>query len=68
MLMLARRVGEEIVINGNIRVLIAAVKGRQVRLAISAPATVEVLRHELLGAPPIKVRSTPHHVDENSRS
>lgn len=48
MLVLARRVGEEIVINGNIRVSIAAIKGRQVRLAISAPLSVEVFRRELL--------------------
>ena len=48
MLVLTRRVGEEIVIGGNIRVTVVAVKGNHVRLRITAPSSVAVARQELL--------------------
>jgi carbon storage regulator len=48
MLVLTRRVGEEIVIDGNIRVTVVAVKGHQIRLGISAPSSVPVYRKELV--------------------
>jgi carbon storage regulator len=47
MLVLTRRVGEVIVIDEQIRVVVAAVKGDRVRLAICAPATVRVDRQEV---------------------
>jgi carbon storage regulator len=47
MLVLTRRAGEEIVIAGNIRVRVVAVKGQKVRLGITAPPTVPVARPEL---------------------
>ena len=47
MLVLTRRVGEEIVIDGNIRVVIVAVKGDKIRLGISAPPSVVVDRMEV---------------------
>ena len=47
MLVLTRRVGEEIVINGNIHVMVVAVKGDKVRLGISAPPSVTVDRKEV---------------------
>ena len=47
MLVLTRRVGEEIVIDGNIRVVVVAVKGDKVRLGINAPAAVTVDRKEI---------------------
>lgn len=47
MLVLTRRIGEEIIINGNIRVTIVKVKGDQVRIGIEAPANVPVDRHEV---------------------
>jgi carbon storage regulator CsrA len=40
MLVLSRRIGEEIVIDEQIRVVVAAVQGDRVRLGICAPATV----------------------------
>ncbi len=49
MLVLSRRIGEEIVIAGNIRVTVAAVKGQTVRLGITAPSAIRVVREELLG-------------------
>ena len=47
MLVLTRRIGEEIVIDGNIRVTVISVKGDKVRLGITAPPTVTVDRKEV---------------------
>jgi carbon storage regulator len=48
MLVLTRRIGEEIVVAGNIRIKVLVLKGNQVRLGIEAPASVTVVREELL--------------------
>jgi carbon storage regulator len=48
MLVLTRRVGEEIIIASEIRVTIVAVNGQRVRLGITAPRSVNVARRELL--------------------
>jgi carbon storage regulator len=45
MLVLARRLGETIVIDRHTRVTVVAVKGDQVRLGITAPKEVLVDRH-----------------------
>jgi carbon storage regulator len=47
MLVLTRRIGEEIVIADQIRVVVVAVGGCQVRLGIRAPATVRIDRQEV---------------------
>ena len=47
MLVLSRRVGEEIIINENIRVTVVAVKGDRIRLGIEAPRDVAVDRAEV---------------------
>jgi len=47
MLVLSRRIGEEIIINDNIRVTVVAVKGDRVRLGIVAPRNVTVDRSEV---------------------
>jgi carbon storage regulator len=47
MLVLTRRVGEEIVIDGNIHVSIISIRGNHVRLGISAPPVVRVDRREV---------------------
>ena len=47
MLILARRVGESIVISGEVIVKVISVDGSQVRLGIAAPRSVKVLRGEL---------------------
>jgi carbon storage regulator len=47
MLVLSRRPGEEIIINGNLRVTVVSVKGDRVRLGIEAPASVPVDRAEI---------------------
>jgi carbon storage regulator len=51
MLVLTRRTGEEIVIAGNIRVSVLSINGRNVRLGITAPREVHVVRLELLSPP-----------------
>ena len=47
MLVLTRRVGEEIVIDGNIRVMVVSVKGDRIGLGISAPPSITVDRKEV---------------------
>lgn len=47
MLILTRRVGESIIIDGNIRVTVLATKGNQLRLGIDAPSDIEVHREEI---------------------
>ena len=47
MLMLTRRAGEKIIIGGTICVTVVAIQGRQVRLGITAPASVLVDRSEV---------------------
>ena len=46
MLVLTRRVGEEIVIDGDIRVTVVDVSSERVRLGVSAPPSVRVDRLE----------------------
>jgi carbon storage regulator len=47
MLVLSRRTGEEIVIDGQIHVKVVEVRGDRVRLGICAPASVRVDRQEV---------------------
>lgn len=47
MLILSRREGETIVIDGNIRVTVLEVRGDQVRIGIEAPRSVSVHRQEV---------------------
>ena len=48
MLVLARKVGQSIVINDNVEILVIEVRGEQVRLGIEAPRNIPVYRKELL--------------------
>ena len=47
MLLLARRAGEAVLIEGGIRITVVAVEGRTVRLGIEAPADQLILRAEI---------------------
>ncbi|HVK07279.1 MAG TPA: carbon storage regulator [Gemmataceae bacterium] len=47
MLVLSRRTGDELVIGGQIRITITAVKGDRVRLGVLAPPEVRVDREEV---------------------
>ncbi len=48
MLILRRKIGERIVIDGQIEVTVLHVRGGKVRLGFSAPRHVRVLREEVL--------------------
>lgn len=48
MLVLARKVGQSVVIGDNIEILVIEVRGDQVRLGIEAPKSIPVHRKELL--------------------
>ncbi len=50
MLVLTRRVGEEIVIGEDIRIQVVEIQRGRVRLGISAPGDVHILRAELFAA------------------
>jgi carbon storage regulator len=47
MLILTRKVNEEIIINSNIRVKIISIADNQIKIGIDAPSNVELLRGEL---------------------
>jgi len=47
MLVLSRRVGESLVIGGDVRVKVVASSGGQVRLAIEAPQQLAIHREEV---------------------
>ena len=49
MLILTRRIGETINIGNDIKITVTAISGSQVRIGISAPKEVKVLREELVG-------------------
>lgn len=47
MLILSRKTGEKIIINGNIEITIAELRGSEVRIGISAPRNVSIYREEV---------------------
>jgi len=47
MLVLSRKVGEKLVIDGNITVEVVKVQGNRITIGIQAPSDVKVLRGEL---------------------
>ena len=47
MLVLTRRINEEIIIAGDIRVTVLSIQGDKVRLGIAAPTSVRVDRQEV---------------------
>jgi carbon storage regulator len=69
MLILTRKVGESITINGSIRVTIQGIRGHQVRLGVEAPAEVPIFRQELLDRdrPALKVAPAPAKVAAGNR-
>jgi carbon storage regulator len=49
MLVLSRKLGEAIILDRKIRVVVVGVRGNVVRLGVEAPEEIEVLREELVG-------------------
>jgi carbon storage regulator CsrA len=58
MLVLTRRVGQELVIDKQIRVVVAAIRGSRVQLNISAPTSVNIRRQELDDRLPLALASS----------
>lgn len=58
MLVLSRKLNQEIRIAENIVVRVIGIKGNQVRLGIVAPSEVAVLREELTTKVPVQPRQT----------
>jgi carbon storage regulator len=52
MLVLRRKVGESIVLAGVINISVLAVEGERVKIGISAPSDVTIVREELLRTSP----------------
>ncbi|GCE47390.1 carbon storage regulator CsrA [Thermosporothrix hazakensis] len=52
MLVLRRKVGESIVLAGVINISVLAVEGERVKIGISAPPDVSIVREELLRSVP----------------
>jgi carbon storage regulator len=60
MLVLRRKVGERIILDGVISVSVLAVEGERVKIGITAPADVAIVREELLkGATTAPVEPAP---------
>ena len=53
MLLLSRRTGETIQIGDDITVTVPQVNGNQIRIGISAPDDVKIMRLELVGRQPV---------------
>ena len=49
MLILTRKIGETIILDGGIKVIIADIQGNKVRLGIEAPKDLKVYREEIIG-------------------
>ena len=47
MLVLTRKPGESLYIDGDIKVVVHAIKGNQVRIGVDAPANVKIYREEI---------------------
>jgi carbon storage regulator len=63
MLVLTRKVGQTIVIDGGIRLTITAIRGKQIRVALDAPREVAILRDEL----PRRIVSGPEPTAQGPR-
>ncbi len=59
MLVLRRKVGESIVLAGVINISVLAVEGERVKIGISAPPDVTIVREELLRAAHPEAAQTP---------
>lgn len=68
MLVLSRKVGQELVIGDNIRVVVSRVAGNRVSLGIQAPDSVHVIRAELQEIrDEFAVESIPERTDLKAR-
>ena len=61
MLVLSRKCGEGIVIEGEIHLTVLSVSGRKIRIGVTAPRHVRVRRSELDRASPVSMSSKTNH-------
>ena len=47
MLILTRRIGEKLIVGGNVTVTVLGVRGNQIRMGIDAPPEVKIHREEI---------------------
>ena len=59
MLVLRRKIGETIVLDGVISVSVLAVEGERVKIGITAPTDVTIVREELLKVAKVAVAGQP---------
>ena len=57
MLVLSRKVGEKLVIDGNITVEVVRIQGNRITLGLVAPADVKILRGELNQKQPVNEKA-----------
>jgi carbon storage regulator CsrA len=65
MLVLSRKEGEKLVIDGGITVQVIRIEGKKVKLGFQAPSEVKILRGELVNRPKAGVQSpeTPQSLE-----
>jgi len=68
MLILSRRPGESLTIGDDVVVTVVGVSGNQIRLGITAPREVRVLREEVYKAMQEESQAAADGIDCNSRS
>lgn len=64
MLILSRKIHEEINIGNGISITVVAIRGKQVRIGIKAPPNVSIRRHELEPLP--RSENVPHEAASQS--
>lgn len=60
MLVLSRKVGEQVYIGDSVCVTVVAVRGNKIRLGITAPPEIAVLRSEAVDRQKPEASSAPH--------
>ncbi len=66
MLVLSRKVGEKLVIDGNITVEVVRIQGNRITLGLVAPADVKILRSEL--SSPTELSSPNESADKHKQN
>lgn len=68
MLILSRKANESIIIDDHIRITVASVRGKYVRIGIEAPGDVGVFREELILNANSPAKSAPRAIKDRIRA